>query len=450
MKTLGTLAATVLATLAGAQAAAAQSPPAGLGDQLFSTGGEIKVEVLRATAGLESKLRLYAPDDSFTNIASNRDLGRVVTLPARPRGEELVFGIYIAEKNRAYKMGPAGRNPDGLAHAVVKPTGERQFDVGFEDLFNGGDRDYDDNTFRFSGGLAPNRSPVADDQALTVAQGGLLPIALTATDPDDDPLTYAVSDNPLHGTLTGNGSTLTYAPAAGFSGLDTFGFTADDATSAPAQGRVTITVTPAPTPTTPTPTRPTAPTTGSGLGDCPFGELTLLNVRRVGTTRVRLNGLAERSLAGAPVTIVEGGLAVARTVIAANGSFKVRVGLPARRGGRVLRYQARIGLLRSRNLRLRRRMITTSAGLRRGRVVIRGRVADARAARARPVVTLFARERGCDKAYRRVGRARTRRDGRFSVSARPLAGVDVAVYRVRARLRGKGLSYTLPQTIARR
>lgn len=448
MKTLATLAATVLTILAGAQAAPAQSPPAGLGDQLFSTGGEIKVEVLPATAGLRSELRLYAPDDSFTSIAYNKELGRVVTLPARPRGEELVFGIYIAEKNRTYKMGPADRNPDGLAHAVVKPTGERQFDVGFEDLFNGGDRDYDDNTFRFSGGLAPNRSPVADEQALTVAQGGLLPIVLTATDPDDDPLTYAVSDNPLHGTLTGAGSTLTYAPAAGFSGLDTFAFSADDGTSEPGQARVTISVTPAPT--TPTPGRPAAPTIGSGLGDCPFGELTLLNVRRVGATRVRLTGLAERSLAGAPVTIVEGGLAVARTVIAANGSFKVRVGLPARRGGRVLRYQARIGALRSRNLRLRRRMITTSAGLRGGRIVIRGRVADARAARRRPVVTLFARERGCGKSYRRIARARTRLDGRFAVSARPLQGVDVAVYRVRARLPGKGRSYTLPQTISRR
>ena len=443
MKAIATFAATVLATIAAAQAARAQSVPAGLGDQLFSTGGDITIEVLPSTAGLRSELRLYAPDGSFTPIASNRDVGRIVTLPARPRNEELVFAIQIGNEGALFKMGPGERNPDGLPHAVVKPTGERQFEVGFEDLRNGGDRDYDDNVFRFSGGLAPNRSPVADDQSLTVAQGGSLPITLTATDPDEDPLTYAVADKPLHGSLTGTGSALTYTPAAAFSGLDTFGFSADDGTSEPAQARITIAV-------TPRPSSPGAPTSvGSTLGDCPFGELTLLNVRRIGA-RVRLNGLAEPTLATAPVTIVEGGLAVARTVVARDGTFKVRVALPARRGGRVLRYQARIGALRSRNLRLQRKMVTTSAGLRGGRVVIRGRVLDARAARRHPLVTLFARERGCGTSYRRVGRARVRGQGRFTVSARPLAGVGVAVYRVSMRLSGRGRSYTLPQTIARR
>jgi hypothetical protein len=53
-------------------------------------------------------------------------------------------------------------------------TGERQYDVGFEDIFFGGDRDYDDNVFRFTGRLAPHRRPAADDQALSVTQGGTL------------------------------------------------------------------------------------------------------------------------------------------------------------------------------------------------------------------------------------------------------------------------------------
>ena len=139
-----------------------------------------------------------------------------MTLPARPRSEELVFAIFV--EGHTFKMGPAERNPDGLAHAVVKPAGERRYDVGFEDLLNGGDRDYDDNTFRFSGGLAPNRSPVAEDQALTVDQGSSLPIALTATDEDGDALTYAIADGPRHGTLSGTGSELTYAPDPAFSG----------------------------------------------------------------------------------------------------------------------------------------------------------------------------------------------------------------------------------------
>ena len=66
-------------------------------------------------------------------------------------------------------------------------------------------RDYDDNTFRFSGGLAPNRSPVAEDQSLTAAQGGSLALTLSATDEDGDTLTYAVADAPEHGALTRHG-----------------------------------------------------------------------------------------------------------------------------------------------------------------------------------------------------------------------------------------------------
>jgi hypothetical protein len=78
--------AAVLWTLACAGSAAAQSAPAaGLGDQLFATGGDITVEVLRRTAGLRSELRLLNPDGTFTSLAFNHEVGRVVTLPSASR-----------------------------------------------------------------------------------------------------------------------------------------------------------------------------------------------------------------------------------------------------------------------------------------------------------------------------------------------------------------------------
>ncbi len=41
--------------------------------------------------------------------------------------------------------GPASLNPDGIAHAKVDDTFALNTSyVGFEDLFNGGDKDYDD------------------------------------------------------------------------------------------------------------------------------------------------------------------------------------------------------------------------------------------------------------------------------------------------------------------
>ena len=425
----------------------APAPPAGLGDQLFSTGGEITVEVRPATAGLVSTLRLYNPDGTFVEVATNREVGKTVTLSARPAGEELLFGILVDDgADHVFKLGPGDRNPDNLAHGRVVNSGERQFDVGFEDLFNGGDRDYDDNVFRFSGGLAPNRVPVADDQALTVVQGGSLPITLTGSDPDGDTLTFTVADAPRDGTLSGSGAKLTYTPRPDFSGTDTFGFKADDGKSPPVEGRITIKVTAAGAPPPPT---ATGSSTVLDFGDCPAGELTLLNVRRVGR-RVLLTGLAERTLAGAPVTIVEGGVAVARTLIRPDGTIRLRVAIPKLRGGRVLRYQARLGALHSRNVRLRRRMITTSAKLRNGRIVIAGRVVGAPKRGSRPLVRLFARPRGCGTHRTQIGRARLHRNSTFRVSGKPLAGVDVAVYQARVRLHGKHVTFSLPQTIAGR
>ena len=48
-----------------------------------------------------------------------------------------------------FYSGDGSRNPDGIAHAVVDSR-QNQAQVGFEDLFGGGDRDYNDLVFSFS------------------------------------------------------------------------------------------------------------------------------------------------------------------------------------------------------------------------------------------------------------------------------------------------------------
>ena len=93
--------------------------------------------------------------------------------------------------------------------------------------------------------VAPvNHPPTADAQSVTTTEGTAVPITLAGSDPDGDELTYALVTQPAHGLLTGLLPTLTYTPAAGYSGTDSFTFTVNDglATSAPAT--VSITVTP--------------------------------------------------------------------------------------------------------------------------------------------------------------------------------------------------------------
>jgi hypothetical protein len=54
-------------------------------------------------------------------------------------------------------------------------------------------------------------------------------ITLTGSDPNGDPVTFSVATLPAHGTLEGNGpDALTYTPSLGWTGFDSFTFTASD------------------------------------------------------------------------------------------------------------------------------------------------------------------------------------------------------------------------------
>ncbi len=91
-------------------------------------------------------------------------------------------------------------------------------------------------------------SPVAVDDEYSVAEDEVLNVALPGvlandTDADGDVLSAAVVSGPANGTLTMNADgSFSYTPNAGFSGTDTFTYTASDGTSSD-EGTVTITVT---------------------------------------------------------------------------------------------------------------------------------------------------------------------------------------------------------------
>src|SRR5205807_667785 len=72
-----------------------------------------------------------------------------------------------------------------------------------------------------------NDGPVATAQSVTTNQDTAKAMTLTATDVDGDTLTYAVVTAPTHGTLSGVAPNLTYTPAAGYNGPDSFTFKAN-------------------------------------------------------------------------------------------------------------------------------------------------------------------------------------------------------------------------------
>ena len=82
------------------------------------------------------------------------------------------------------------------------------------------------------------------DLSITTPEDTPVGVTLVASDPDGDPLSYAVSVPPAHGTLSGTGADRTYTPAAGFSGSDSFTWTVTDGRGGTVSSLVTFTVTP--------------------------------------------------------------------------------------------------------------------------------------------------------------------------------------------------------------
>ncbi|MCX6879803.1 MAG: Ig-like domain-containing protein [Verrucomicrobia bacterium] len=88
----------------------------------------------------------------------------------------------------------------------------------------------------------PNVAPVANAQSVTTKADTAKAIVLTGSDANGDTLTYAIVTQPTHGTLSGTPPAVTYTPAAGYSGSDSFTCKVNDGTVDSAPATVTITV----------------------------------------------------------------------------------------------------------------------------------------------------------------------------------------------------------------
>jgi len=85
-------------------------------------------------------------------------------------------------------------------------------------------------------------APIAQSSSFTTAEATAIEVGLEASDSRATALTYAVIQQPTHGTLSGTAPNLTYTPHANFEGTDSFTFRASDGVWSSNTATVSMTV----------------------------------------------------------------------------------------------------------------------------------------------------------------------------------------------------------------
>lgn len=140
---------------------ASSASAATIGNYIIATGGEVTATFLGQTAGYIDKLYLTV-GDTETYVFQNRGtaVGTSVVLGSFEAGTELKFFINVSKSGLDYYSGPGSLNPDGIAHAeVINDYAPGLTYVGFEDIYRGGDKDYDDITFSLAGAIGVSELP---------------------------------------------------------------------------------------------------------------------------------------------------------------------------------------------------------------------------------------------------------------------------------------------------
>lgn len=87
-----------------------------------------------------------------------------------------------------------------------------------------------------------NYAPLALPASITTGHATPVSLTLQGSDPEGQPLSFVVVSQPAHGTVTGSPPAITYTPAPGFLGSDSFMFKVNDGQQDSAPATVSITV----------------------------------------------------------------------------------------------------------------------------------------------------------------------------------------------------------------
>ena len=151
--------------------------------ELIASGGEVIIYFAGQTAGFDSVLNLIEPtgfsgNPFFQNHTT--PVGTSLSLGSYASGTTLRFRLDVTTSGQSFFSGPGSGNPDGIVHvghaqwaadATIPVNGVF---VGFEDLFGGGDMDFDDNNFVFTNVTSRAAPSVPEPASMVLIGSGLL------------------------------------------------------------------------------------------------------------------------------------------------------------------------------------------------------------------------------------------------------------------------------------
>lgn len=168
-------AALVLSLSAPTLVTASESTPFSVtGENLYvANAGEVILTFLFKEAAFSNDLFLEGKPNAILNNQT-AVVGTQYSLGNFEAGQLLSFSMLV-NGVESYFSGPASRNIDNTIHVGYNELAGNTIQVGFEDLFQGGDLDYDDLVFSLTNVYAATApvSPVSEPETYAMFMAGL-------------------------------------------------------------------------------------------------------------------------------------------------------------------------------------------------------------------------------------------------------------------------------------
>lgn len=138
------------------------------------TTGEVILTFLSSEASFSNNLFLEGGSGTILNNQA-ATAGAQYSLGSFEAGSTLSFGLVVENLGVTFFNGLASRNPDNVIHAAYSNVVDNTITIGFEDLFGGGDSDYNDLVFSLTNVYSATApvSPVSEPETYAMFMAGL-------------------------------------------------------------------------------------------------------------------------------------------------------------------------------------------------------------------------------------------------------------------------------------